>query len=70
MPVALLNPGEEAAACREMIEQVEKAFRDRENVLIGRPLERELYLQTIGAVMALRPLHAELLRTYNTRFNR
>lgn len=68
--VALLNAESEAKVCREMIGQAEKAVRDREGSLLGRPLERDLYLQTIGAVLALRSLHAELVKTYDMRFNR
>jgi signal recognition particle GTPase len=68
--VALLNADVEAAVCREMIDRVSKHVQDREQSLLNRPLERELYLQTIGAVLALRAAQQDLSQIYTTRFNR
>lgn len=66
--VALLNPADEAAVCREMIEQTKHRLEVAEGSLSRQLLERETYLITFGKAQALLALIEELEQTYKRNF--
>lgn len=64
----ILNPPEEAAACREMIHATQEQIAITESSLTGSVLDRETYLQKIGALLALRQNLKTLETIYRRRF--
>jgi len=66
--VSLLNPREDAAACKAMIEAAKTRLKVLETELTHSVLERDNYLQRIGAAIAMRTSVLEMEREYQRRF--
>jgi hypothetical protein len=66
---ALLNPPVEAAICRKMIALVSQRANLLERELGTTLLDRETYLQKLGAARELRAMDRTLTLTYNREFN-
>ena len=66
--LALLNPAPDADGCQAMLDVARKQLQRRDNELTTAVLDRENYLQKIGAANALRALITEMEREYARRF--
>jgi hypothetical protein len=64
----LLNPQQEAAACRSMIRQVESMISASKSALTTSVLDRETYLVKIGGVMELERALSLMQREYDRNF--
>lgn len=66
--VALLNPTTDADGCQAMLSVARQLLEQREKELVTAVLDRETYLQKIGAANALRTLIARMEREFSRRF--
>jgi len=66
---ALLNPQAESAVCRRMISLAEDQVKKLDLALTTSVLEREHYLQKIGAAAELRRLIDNMKVEYAREFN-
>lgn len=68
MKHGLLNPPVEAAACRQMLDHVAQRIVQMERELTSVTLDRETYLEKIGAVKEARALMRALDDIYGKEF--
>jgi hypothetical protein len=68
MSVALLNPPVEAAVCQSMMTEVDRQLKLIEKDLAEVLMDRELYLQKLGAAQQLRTLSVTLNTLYERSF--
>lgn len=68
--VPLLNPQLELEGARKMVAATEDHLDRLEAKLTGTVLERDEYLKTIGAALALRQLFESLQSQYRTLVNK
>ena len=66
--LALLNPAVESDVCRRMMEVTQAHLEKLESGLTGSVLERETYLQKIGAVTELRRILERQQELYKREF--
>lgn len=67
--VALLNPQADAELSRRLLDAVGEAVQSKERVVLTSVLDREAYLQNMGALVALRELHREVETIYRRKLN-
>lgn len=68
--VPLLNPQIELEGARKMVAAVEDQLERLETRLTGTVLDRDEYLKTIGATLALRQTYETLQSQYRTLVNK
>ena len=66
--VQLLNAPVEAAVCNQMMEAVASRLLSLEHHLGTYVLDREIYLQKMGAANELRSVHNDLQTVYERNF--
>lgn len=67
--VALLNPQEDAALAKKLVEAVRAQLKEQENVLLNSVLDPDAYHQNMGALIALRDVVREQEQIYRRALN-
>lgn len=65
----LLNPTQESAVCRKMIDKARENLKNVEDGVLRNVLDERTYLQRMGRIAALREIVAELEKIYEREFN-